>query len=535
MRVFILGIDSATFDIILPLVEAGEMPAMGKLMQEGAWGKLCSTHPPTPPSAWTSFMTGRKPENHGIFDFLANEMKGPRYKRRFVNSGDIRCHTLWQVLDLHNKKSVVIGMPMTYPPFPVNGALISGFITHGEHSSFTHPKELKTELLIRFGDYVLDPPLHGFGEFIEEAYIKSRFLSDQSKVHAADYLAERHRDWDLMAVIFSLADHVQHYFWKYIDPLHPEYDSERSDAFRRTIDHFYIRYDRYLQGFLERLNPADTVMIVSDHGAGPTRVVFNLDNWLEQNGFLNKNKRIMLKNGAKSIYRGGVDALRASLGRPLQKRKELLGRILYRKSRAFAGHHPEMGLYLNEKGKRPMGIVNPGSEYGALRNELIAALKEIREPKSGERVFSWVRPREEVHSGDLSQLAADILFKTEPGYTVYPSLAKNLFDYYPEICGGHTPEGIFIASGPAVKENCKLESAHIIDMAPTILYLMGLPIDGDMDGRVVEEIIRDDYLKNHPPESANYRARIGFERAGQPHTEDEEDILKEKLQDPGNM
>ncbi|NQU07600.1 MAG: hypothetical protein HQ583_03490 [Candidatus Abyssubacteria bacterium] len=194
-----------------------------------------------------------------------------------------------------------------------------------------------------------------------------------------------------------------------------------------------------------------------------------------------------------------------------------------------------MGLYLNEKGKRPMGIVNPDGECEGLRNELILALKEIREPKSGERVFSWVRPREEVHNGGLSQLAADILFETKPGYTVFPSLSKNLFDYYPKICGGHTPEGIFVASGPAIKENCKLESAHIVDMAPTILYLMGLPVDGDMDGRVVEEIIRDDYLKNHPPESTNYRARIGFGRADQPYTEDEEDILKKKLQGLGYM
>ena len=337
------------------------------------------------------------------------------------------------------------------------------------------------------------------------------------------------------AVVFSSVDHIQHYFWKYIDPLHPEYDSERGDVFRRTIDHFYIRYDRYLQGFLERLNPADTVMLVSDHGAGPTRVVFNLDNWLEQNGFLKKNKRSILKNRAKSIYWGVVDSLRASLGLPLQERKELRDRVLYRKTRAFTGQQSEMGLYLNEKGKRPLGIVNPDGEYEGLRNELISALKEIREPKSGERVFSWVRPREEVHNGGLSQLVADILFKTKPGYVVFPSHSKNLFEYYPKVSGGHTPEGIFVASGPAIKENCKLESAHIVDMAPTILYLMGLPIDGDMDGRVVEEIIRDDYLKNHPPESTNYRARIGFDRTDQPYTEDEEDILRKRLEDLGYM
>ncbi len=534
-RIFIFGIDGATFDIILPLVEQGKMPAIEKLMKEGSWARLSSTHPPMTPSAWTSFMTGRKPENHGIFDFTNNEMTGPRYSREFVNSTIIKCHTIYDVLRFHGKKSLIIGMPMTYPPFEVNGALISGFMTPGDYCDYTYPKSLKAELLVRFGDYFLDPNPHTFDEFDEQDFIKSCFPSDQSKVKAARYLAGVHKDWDMLTVIFSTVDHIQHYFWKYLDPFHPAYDSEKSEIYRRTIEHFYVRHDQYLQSFLDGLAPNDTVLVVSDHGCGPTRVVFNLDNWLEQNGYLKRNRRIALKNKVKSICRGVVDSMRTSLGFTPRKWKELHGRVLYGKTRAFSGYTSEMGLYLNEKGKRPMGIVSPDREYGALRNELISALKEIREPKSGERIFDWVRPREDVYDGDLSKLAPDILFGNRPGYAVYPSLSENLFDYYPVISGDHEPEGIFIASGPAIRENCEIESAHIVDMAPTILYLMGLPIDGNMDGRLIDEMIRGDYLQNHPPEFFCYTdlQKRGDEKCS--YSEDESQLIEEKLKALGYL
>lgn len=534
-RIFIFGIDSATFDLILPLVKKGKLPTFQKLMQEGAWGTLLSTHPFMTPPAWTTFMTGRRPENHGVFNFRTNEMIGPKYKRKFISSTNIQSHTIFKILDFHRKKSLVIGLPMTYPPFEINGALVSGFMTPGEQSQFTYPKDLKAELLVRFGDYILDPQSHDFEKFVEAEFIKKTFSPDQSKLRATAFLMDRHVDWDFCSVVFSSLDHIQHYFWKYIDPLHPEYNSEKAEIFGKTIEYFHVRYDEYLRQFLGCLTPDDTVIIVSDHGAGPLRAMCNIDHWLEKNGYLRKNRRVALKNRGKAIYRGIVRFIRSSLRLSVEEKKKLNDRVLYRKTRAFVGDQTEMGIYLNEKGRKPRGIVNPGREYCALRDELVSALKEIREPNSGEYIFEWVRPREELYDGRFSDLAPDILFKTRPGYLVVPKPSKHLFDYNPKTSGMHEPEGIFIAHGPAVKKNFQFDSAHILDMAPTFLYLMGLPVDQDMDGRVLEEVVREDYRLNHPPEFMKYSDILSWDQGNESYSETEQLAIKKKLEGLGYL
>ncbi len=534
-RIFVFGIDSATFSVMLPLVEQGKMPSTEKLMKEGSWGNLLSTHPPLTPPAWTSFMTGRMPEHHGIFDFWENEMFGRKYKRRYVGSEDIRCHTIFRILDFHGKKSLVVGMPMTYPPFKINGALISGFMTPGVESDFTYPRDLKAKLLARFGDYVFDPEPKEFDEKAEDDIIDSLISSDRSKVQGADLLMELHKDWDLLSVILSSVDHIQHHFWKYADPLHPGCNSEKAEAYRQTIDSSYIRLDNYLKDFLERLSPDDTVIVISDHGAGPARVVFHIDTWLKRNGYLKANPRVVLKNRLKRIHRNVDGVMRDLLKIPAQRRKRLKERVFYRWTRAFGGGRFEKGIYLNEKGKRPAGTVKPGAEYEALRAELIASLEKVKDPRSGEYVFEWIKPREEVYSGGFSRLAPDILFENNPGYEVVPGIRNNLFDCNADMSGIHEPEGIFVSSGPAIKKNHHFESAHITDVAPTILYLMGLPVDADMDGRLLEDIIRDDYKSEHPPEFIKYSELTPFENRGRSYTDDEEEIMKRKLESLGYM
>lgn len=534
-RIFIFGIDSGTFSIILPLVEAGKMPTVAGLMRNGSWGTLRSTFPPLTPPAWTSFMTGRNPENHGVFDFSRNgEMIGPKYKTKIVTSANIRCHTIFDIFGLYEKISLIVGLPMTYPPFPVHGALISGFMTPGTHAAFTYPPALKEELLTRLGGYAIDVDPHAFAEFNEQEYMRERAACDESKIAAVRYLFEKHADWTVAVVVFSSIDHIQHYFWKYSDPRHSDYHSEKAKLYRHTVEDFYIQYDKYLERLLEHTTDRDTVFIVSDHGAASVGTAFHVNVWLEQNGYLKRNLRIEAKKAMLSLA-GKARAIFGDGGRPGSRKNPIVARIDFGRTLAFGGLQAESGIYLNVKGKRPRGRVRPGGACESLRNELISRLRTVREPQTGKLVFAWVKPREEVYSGGLSENTPEILFESTPNFTVFPGLRDTVFDYNPEICGKHDENGIFVARGPAVKKGCRIASAHIADIAPTTLYLLGLPVDSEMNGKIIEEIIDDGYRESHPPETKKYSDVLhGGERGGG-FTEDEEEAVRKKLEELGYM
>jgi predicted AlkP superfamily phosphohydrolase/phosphomutase len=277
------------------------------------------------------------------------------------------------------------------------------------------------------------------------------------------------------------------------------------------------------------------VLIVSDHGAWPVRATFNIDTWLKKHGYLKGSLTREIKNGIKSAYRNLSNLVRSPLKLPPLTGKPLRGRIIYAQSRAFSAQGVEQGIFLNVKGRMPAGIVDRNGEYDSLRERLIAQLEEVEEPHTGERLFEWVKPREDIYTGEFSDLAPDIMFGIKKGYSVEDGFKDRLFDYNPKMCAAHDPEGIFIARGPAIKSGCTLEEARIIDLAPTILYLLGMPIDTEMDGTLLKQMIRDDFLKAHPPETFRYSDVIDCRREEYAHTADEEEALKEKLAALGYM
>jgi predicted AlkP superfamily phosphohydrolase/phosphomutase len=203
-------------------------------------------------------------------------------------------------------------------------------------------------------------------------------------------------------------------------------------------------------------------------------------------------------------------------------------------------------IFINLKGRFPQGIVQHGSEYENLRVEIIQGLMDFADPVTGEGIVERVYRREELYQGPCLGKAPDLLvtwkdfeYNTRRGYgregvgflgsslefsdvTAYSSLQKS---------GTHHPTGIFIGSGSPFKK-MTVEGARIIDLAPTILYLLGVEVPGDMDGRVLAEIIEDDFQSRHPVRFKS-RAPVG-ERVGPfEYTEREEKDVRDRLQGLG--
>ena len=155
-RVLVIGIDGATFDLLTPWMEEGFLPNLAALMGSGSHGPLRSTIPPITASAWTSFQTGKNPGKHGLFDFT--QYRPGSYETSYVNASSVLAEPLWQVLSRQGKRVVVINVPVTYPPRPVNGYLISGMLTPSMDVEFTYPPDLYQQMVREIGDYQIFLP-----------------------------------------------------------------------------------------------------------------------------------------------------------------------------------------------------------------------------------------------------------------------------------------------------------------------------------------------------------------------------------------
>src|SRR6185369_8280186 len=148
MKTIIIGLDGATFDIIRPLASDGRLPVLSRLMREGVSSPLRSTILPNSFPGWASCTTGTSEGMHGVFSpFIKNHSS---YGVRAMSGLDIMTRPVWDILSEHRARSVVLNVPTTYPPEPINGLMVTGMLTPGRASAFTYPESLKSELLAEF-------------------------------------------------------------------------------------------------------------------------------------------------------------------------------------------------------------------------------------------------------------------------------------------------------------------------------------------------------------------------------------------------
>jgi predicted AlkP superfamily phosphohydrolase/phosphomutase len=139
-KTVVIGLDGATFDLMGPWIEEGKLPHIKELMDKGCSGVLESTIPPLSPVAWTSFMTGMNPGKHGIFDFVEPFQNGA-LGTRLNNRKDCKQIPIWRYLNNEGHKTVILNVPMTFPPDELDGLMVSGMDTPHDNATFTYPRE----------------------------------------------------------------------------------------------------------------------------------------------------------------------------------------------------------------------------------------------------------------------------------------------------------------------------------------------------------------------------------------------------------
>jgi predicted AlkP superfamily phosphohydrolase/phosphomutase len=511
----VIGLDAATFDVIDPMIEAGQLPNLKRIFDEGSRGVLRSTTHPLTTQAWTTMLTGVNAGRHGMWDFCERDASG--YRLRLVNGSYRRAPAVWELLTAANRRVGIVNVPFTWPAQPVHGFLLAGIDAASREAGMTYPEELLRELRRRFdfGKLEFDHafPLDKNGRCDVELVRRAC----EQRVEAVRWLAERF-DPELLFVVFMSADHIHHLCW-------PEWEAEGLES---RVAEVYRILDEAVGGIHELAGDGD-VMVVSDHGGGSLHGIVNLNGWLAQEGFLT------YATGHRSMRSGEVG--RRVLHWGLSQRRKLPPGL----RNYFKQHFPRLrerahelkeytvidwprthafayGIFgnvvLNVRGREAHGIVEPGEEYERIRDEIGARALEIRDPITGEQIVKAAHRREDLFEGPQLAKVPDLLLE----FRDYAWLGKgNLIARTPtiwdrieaapgseeEYVGSHRPEGIVALAGPSAAAGVALD-ASIEDIAPTLMYLLDEPIPHDFEGRVLEEALDSGLLDSRPPQ---YRER----------------------------
>ena len=533
-RVLILGLDGATWDVLDPMIAAGRMPALKKFIEAGSAGVLHSTTPPITPAAWTTFMTGKGPGRHGIVDFEKYHVH--THELTFNSTFEIREQTLWELLSDKGLRVGSINVPMTYPPTPVNGFMISGFETPSTDVDFTYPPELKQEIMREIPNYNYRTnwrrkALGGVDVLrLNLDYICDSF--DQGS-QLTKYCGDKF-GWDVMMIVYKLVDNLQHKAWKYLDPrFNHKYPREAELAAR-----CFSRLDDALATLFEYAERNEAlVVIMSDHGHG------SLDGKAQPNLLLHQWGYLALRSPwQQASQRTGYWMHRLTKGKAnrFQQGSRGIERDLavdWSRTQACVMHAGISGfLYINLKGRGPIGIVDPG-DYEELRDELVERLRsaQTRDRDGNEiAIFAEVHKTEQLYGckrEDYPDLP-DLLLSPRPGLAVVRKIrGRQPVRWCSEsrLEGTHRAEGIVAIGGPGVQSGKRIEG-NIIDITPTALAALGLRVPVDMEGQVLDDaFVQKLMFEREPPVE-----KIAEEHA-EVYTDEERQMLEKRLAELGYL
>ena len=483
----VLGLDGASFNFIGPFCDLGVMPNLNRFRQRSCYGDLVSAYPPITPAAWVTFMTGKLPGQHQVLDF--EQFRFEDNSLRYNTSADIHARTIWRIVSDAGRKVAAINVPMTYPPEEVNGILIAGHNVPNPDSPYTYPEDFKAKLLEQIPDYLQVKPERGN---IEEPAIFDSFVTALTKTVDHYYEATRFVDaqieWDLLMTVFPHTD-MGHLVWRYMDPEISQQYPQR----RERILNIFSKLDEALgKLFALAEERGAQVVIMSDHGHG--RQV----GWVRANKLLQKWDYICMTGKIQWFFRRMVREYQKwryqdKYMRPARLVDEKLG-IDWSRSKAAVCHTAMWGfLYLNVRGRQPEGIIEPGEEYEACRNELIERFRAENDTVTGEPLFMDVIKPETVYGeSSVPWDSPDLLLVPQEGMKVNRRTRGKWTVKHTDPTtteGTHLLHGLWMASGETIKTAQNFQ-ANIQDIAPTLLTMLGIPVPKDMDGEVMLDIFR---------------------------------------------
>ncbi len=558
-KLLLVGWDGAEPTIVAKMLKDGRLPRLASQVKRGFFSSISSTIPPSSLPAWTSAMTGVNPGRHGLVDFV--RLDPGRRRLRLVTASEREAPTLFELAGRAGLSVACLGMPGSWPPAPDAGVCIAGFdsplATRAARSAF-QPPELFDEL--KAGNMAW--PYGGADELAVGAGWHSRtrrilMQTIESKTRVAESIL-KNKSFDLFAIVFSESDTAGHHFWAHHDPNSPRRRAPGFDVedLTDTIEETYSALDRALGRLLEACDPQTAVLVMSDHGFGGSsdRVVY-INRWLAAEGLLHFNppNRIAsdlfsaLTTRAARILPATVKE--ALLRGPLQKailHIEGLGRfgaIDWKTTRAFSDELPQNpGIWLNHPAPR-RSTRNSSREQRRLGDRIAEGLLAWRDTR-GRPVVRRVHRPGDIQPGPYSDRAPDLLVELAEwdGYrlTAAPSrgrpgrLMRRLDDDQligskgTGTSGCHRPNGMLVAASPPTGKMTPAGGARLVDVCPTLLASLDLPLPAGLDGRCLQEIAPSSVIQPA-------KASLGRQAQNAAYTLEQERLVRERLEKLGYL
>lgn len=545
-KAIVVGLDGTRLETLEYLSRQGTMPNVRRILAEGASGLLRSVLPPYSAPAWVTMATGVNPGKHGVFDFY---LRDPKMGGRIpVNATNIAARTMWQILGDSGHEVAVINVPITYPPRPVNGVIVSDFLVTPEgQSRYTYPDDLQNRIeriVPGFHPAPFKSPSRTLS-FVEEV------IDWTDKAERVCQLIIQDRPWIFFMNVFQATDVIQHYFFDY---LQPEKLAESDDPIVAALLRLYRRLDEIVGTRLEMMDDQTTLCLVSDHGFTTLRRTFYLNRWLQDNGWLSMRRprayqRLLGRLGLsqRRVVRwlkradllGLLDRMSLDARRQMGARLDLAmgGQIDWERTVGYAGPVSSQAVYVNAEA---IAQRSGTAVIDDLIADLSRKLSEVRDPVTGSPILQAVFRREEIYTGRHAECAPHVIFEPTPGYMVdnKVSVQSTCDDVLPTAGTGlHHRDGFFALYGRSIKpssEQVSLLQVQITDIAPTLLYLLGEPVPATMDGRVVAQVLDPVTLTERPVEYAETSHLLADEREDVYSVEDME-VIHERLRDLGYL
>lgn len=496
----VIGLDGVDFRYLNRFSE--DLPHIRRLRNNGVEASLQSTHPPWTGSAWPSMYTGLDPSYHGVYDFFDYRGTYPD-EAEIVSRNSVRAPAVWNYFSQCGLENIVVNVPITHPAEELNGVLLPGYLAPSDAEGY--PSGIRAELSDALGaEYQIYSNSETGGKSADEIDEFESLI--RKRAEASEYLLQT-KEWDFAFVQVQKTDTVFH-------------NSSSPADFRRI----YKAADDLIGCLLATVKSTPNVVIVSDHGMGPTtgHEVY-INELLREHNFIEtqsdpttlelselktetkkeSNTPTVLTRIVDVLKNIGVDpttayqfAERVGIEEQILRRlptglkQSLAEGVNWRTSQAYCRRTSEHGIRINLDGRDPEGIVS-SEAYEQIRSEIIQLLSDL-ETTDGEPIFELVCPREEIYEGPYADDACDILFRTtnmnHEISTHFHGRVLGSIDAY-----NHKPNGVFVANGPTINEEWTESGLHLTDVAPILFALLREPIPERLIGTAPSDLVSVDY------------------------------------------